>query len=206
VSAPPEPCVFFGERLPAQLNRAFADQEHAVESAQRVLEGMRAVRATIRVVVRGEGGGTFHVNLEAGRSTASPGPACPPFLTLVLDRAHYAPLHAEAGGDVLGFLAGISGIRTPLRLTRARVALLEALRGSLLLELTGEAGFQLLAHFGPDPVPERASAAIRVDAETYRALREGRLEPQDAFLGGRIQVEGDLQLASGLALAMLAPD
>ena len=46
----------------------------------------------------------------------------------------------------------------------------------------------------------------RVERSAYAELRNGQLNPQDAFLTGRIQVEGDLQLAMQLALAAVAPD
>jgi len=45
-----------------------------------------------------------------------------------------------------------------------------------------------------------------VERSAYADLRSGRLNPQDAFLTGQIQVEGDLQLAMQLALAAVSPD
>ena len=83
-----------------------------------------------------------------------------------------------------------------------------AVKGALLFELTGAGGFRLLAHLGGEPPAEDAppATAIRVDAEAYRELRSGALQPQDAFLAGKIQVEGDMQLAMQLALAVLSPD
>ena len=79
----PNPAEYYGERLPSQFNRMLGDQERAVADAQRVLDGMRAVNASIRVDVSGEGGGTFYLNVEAGRMTAGAAPAHDPFLTLI---------------------------------------------------------------------------------------------------------------------------
>jgi hypothetical protein len=67
----PDPQIFFGERFPAQLNRALGEQEQAAATAQRTLDGMRGVDATIRFVVTGAGGGSFFVNLAGGRSSAA---------------------------------------------------------------------------------------------------------------------------------------
>ena len=53
---------------------------------------------------------------------------------------------------------------------------------------------------------DTADTTIRVDAQAYRELREGKLEPQEAFLAGKIAVEGDMQRAMQLALAVLSPD
>ena len=202
----PDPQTFFGERFPAQLNRALSEQEQATATAQRTLGGMRSVDATICFVVTGAGGGTFFVNLAQGRSSASTAAAQPPFLTIAIDRAHYEPLLREAGDNVLGFLGGISGMGAPIKLTQTRVAQIADVGGTLLFELTGEGGFRLLARLGEGSPAEPADTAIRVDTAAYRELRAGKLDPQDAFLAGKITVEGDMQRAMQLALAVLSPD
>ena len=56
------------------------------------------------------------------------------------------------------------------------------------------------------PIPAEPDASITVDDQAYRELRDGRLDPQSAFLDGQIRVEGDMQLAMQLALAAIAPD
>ena len=206
MSQAPDPRTFFGERFPAQLNRALAEQEQTLASAQRALDGMRAVDATIRFVVRGADGGSFYVNVAKGRSQAADTPAQAPFLTIALDRDHYEPLVREAGDNVLGFLGGISGMGAPVRLTRNRVAQIADVGGTLLFELTGAGGFRLLTRLGEGDPVEPADTAIRVDTEAYRELRAGKLEPQEAFLAGKIAIEGDMQKAMQLALAVLAPD
>jgi hypothetical protein len=206
MSAPPEPRTFFAERLPAQMNRTLAEQEDAVTAAARTLAGMRALDATLRFDVRGPDGGTFYVNLAEGRASAGEAPAHPPFLTVVIERAHFEPLWREAGDDVLGFLGGVSGLGAPIKLTRARVEQIASVKGAMRFELVGEGGFRLLAYLGGDPSDAPAQTTIRVDAQAYRELRTGALEPQDAFLAGKIQVEGDMQLAMQLALAVLSPD
>lgn len=205
---PPAPESFFAERFPAQMNRQLAEQQDAAAAAQRTLEGMRAVDATLRFDVRGEGGGTWYVNFAEGRASAGPAPAHRPFLSIALDRADFEPLWREAGDNVLGFLGGVSGMGAPIKLTRGRVEQIAAVKGALLFELTGAGGFRLVAHLGSQPPAqdEPPATAIRVDAEAYRELRSGTLQPQDAFLAGKIQVEGDMQIAMQLALAVLSPD
>jgi hypothetical protein len=212
MSETPDPKTFFRERFPAQLNRSLADQEQAAQMAQRALAGMRSVAATIRFDVRGEGGITVFVNIEGGRSSAGDAPAHPPFLSIAVDRSHYEPLFREAGDNVLGFLGGISGMGAPIKLTRDRVEQIAAVGGTLCFELTGEGGFRLLARLGSATPSESggggddADTTIRVDTQAYRELREGRIEPQEAFLAGKIAIEGDMQRAMQLALAVLSPD
>jgi hypothetical protein len=205
-TTPPAPDAFFRERLPAQMNRTLADQQDAAAAAQRALEGMRGVDATLRFDVLGEGGGTWYVNLAQGRAVAGDAPAHPPFLRIEIDRADFEPLWREAGDNVLGFLGGVSGMGAPIKLTRSRVEQISALDGALRFELTGEGGFALVARLGTHADEAPPKAAIRVDTQAYRDLRVGRTQPQDAFLAGQIQVEGDMQLAMQLALAVLSPD
>jgi SCP-2 sterol transfer family len=202
----PAPRAFFEEQLPAQFEAALREQERAVEAASRVLEGMRAVHATIRAEVRGEGGGTFFLNVAGGRVTPGDRASQPPFLTLVLEQAGFAAFVRSMGGSALGFLGALSGLAQEMRLTQARIDGLAGMQGTLRFELRGAGGFTLLTHFGAgEPTPEPATS-IAVDQGAFEALRAGRLNPQDAFLGGQIQVEGDLQLAMQLALATVAPD
>ena len=50
------------------------------------------------------------------------------------------------------------------------------------------------------------AATIRINAETYARLRAGELDPQDAFLAGQVELEGDEGMAIELALTALSPD
>ena len=63
-----------------------------------------------------------------------------------------------------------------------------------------------LRYIKPDPIPDEPAATISIDADAYRDLRSGELNPQDAFMNGRIKIEGDMQMAMQLALAAISPD
>ena len=200
------PARFYGERIPAQFNRALEHQRSLGEKGRRLYDAMRAVDATIRVDVTGEHGGTFFLNIRAGRMSAEPRAAHAPFLTLIQDRAAFERLAREAGDSALALLGGLAGMAGELALTRARVESLRAVDGLVRFEVTGEVGFGLGTHFGAAPVPAEPKTRIRVDAEAYRDLRSGALDAQLAFMNERIVVEGDMQAAMQLALAAVAPD
>jgi len=201
-----DPRTFYMETLPGQWNRALREQERLVEAEQRTLAGMRAVQASLRIDVQGEGGGCFFLDIVAGRLAAVQQPAHPPFLTLIQERTDFEQLVAEAGDSALGFLGGLSGLAGEMKLTKAKVDQLAGLSGSLCFEVEGEGGFRLRTHFGEGPIPEEPTACIRVDREAYRALQAGEVNPQEAFMAGQIRVEGDMQLAMQIALAAFTPD
>ena len=62
------------------------------------------------------------------------------------------------------------------------------------------------ARFGPSDEEAAARCVLRLAADTFAALRSGELAPQDAFLSGRVEIEGDMQLALQLALAAVSPE
>jgi len=202
----PDPRAFYCERIPAQFNRALEAQAALGEAGRRVFEGMRAVSATIRVDVAGEGGGTFYLNIREGRMSPGERAAHDPFLTLIQDRAAFERIASEAGDSAMALLGGLSGLAREMKLTRARVDALAGLEGLVLFEVTGEGGFSLRTHFGPPPIPDAPVTTIRVDATAYRELRGGTLDPQTAFMNQQIAIEGDMRIAMQLALAAITPD
>jgi len=202
----PTPASFYREQIPAQFNRALDRQQALGDAGRRVYDAMRAVDATIRVDVEGEGGGTIFLNIRAGRMSAGDSAAHSPFLTLIQDRRAFERLSREAGDSALALLGGLSGLAGEMKLTRARIENLCDVNGLVSFEVTGDDGFVLRTHFGSDPVPAEPKTTITVDAQAYRNLRSGALDAQSAFMNQQILVEGDMQTAMQLALAAIAPD
>lgn len=206
------PTLFYTERVPAQFNRVLEEQERRSEQAEaseeerRLLHEMRDVHATLRVVVQGDGGGDFYLNVGEGRMSSDPAPEHPPFLTLVQDLAAFEALERESGDSALGFLGGLAGGNGELKLTRTRVEQLQQLDGTLRFELKGEQSFSLRAHFGQKEIPAEPNATIRIDADAYAQIRSGTLSPPQAFMSGAVELEGDMQLAMQVALALMSPD
>ncbi len=201
-----DPKAFYTEQLPAQWNRALREQARLVETASRVLDGMRAANATLRIEVLGAGGGSFFLNVADGALTPGDSASHTPFLTLVQESADFERLVAEAGDSALGFLGGLSGLAGEMKLTKERIDALAAAPGTFRFSLVGEGGFDLVAHFGAGEPEAEPSTTITVEMAAYQQLKSGELNPPDAFLGGQIQVDGDMQAAMQLALTMMAPD
>ncbi|MBW2274679.1 MAG: SCP2 sterol-binding domain-containing protein [Deltaproteobacteria bacterium] len=208
----PDPKRFYGERVPAQFNRTLEAQRRQSEEAGEgsdaasVLHAMTAVNASILVVIREQGEERYALDVERGVMSPAAAPGREPFMTLVHDLESFRVLERESGDSILAFLGAIAGLGDEMRLTTRRVENLCAIAGTIRFERSGEDAFSLLAHFGFTPLAESPAATISLDAATYGELERGELEPQDAFLSGRVEVGGDLQVAIQLALAALAPD
>lgn len=203
MSDAPEPRAFYSETLPEQWNRALREQERRVEAEQRLLEGMRGVNATLCVQVEGE---TFHLNVEKGSLSTGDEARHSPVLSLVQERRDFERLMRDAGDSPLGFLGVLSGLAGEMKLTASRMEGLRRLSGAIRFEVTGDDGFRLLTRFGDAEAGCEPDTTIRIAPEVYADLQAGRLDPQNAFMTGRIEVEGDMQLAMQLALAVMAPE
>jgi len=196
------PGAFYTERLPAQFNRIF-EEAQARGAEDRILRGLAAVDATLAVEV--EGAGKWFLNIDSGVMTPGDAPAHAPFLTLRHDLDAFAALERESGDSALGFLGGMAGLGGEMLLTKQRIDNLRMVRGTVRFELTGEAGFTLITHFGEGPVQDEAACSLCVDADVYAQLRNQEIDAQEAFMSGRIGIEGDMTMAMQLALALLSP-
>lgn len=201
---------FYTEIVPQQFNQTLAGQREAARAdpaAARVLDEMQAVRTAIVVQVDADGALERHVfDIERGEMRHVETPTRAPFLILGHVLREFPYLRRECGDSLLGFLGGLAGLGDAMRLTAQRVRSLRALHGSLVFERSGAQGFTLFAHFGVDAPEPEPRAILRLEEAVYARLRSGELDPQDAFLTGEVEVEGDVEMAIGLALAALSPD
>ena len=204
--AEPDPHDFYERILPGDFNRMLDEQAALGEAGRPVFESMRAVNGTICVEITGTDGARFALEIEGGRMSASDAPRHPPFLTLIQDRAAFAVLAGESRGSLAALLGALAGLGGDMRLTRKRMVDLEAVDGLIRFEVTGEGGFAILTHFGTGPRPLEPEASIRLDAAAYADLRSGALDPQSAFLTGRIDVIGKMEKVMQLAFSAVAPD
>jgi len=202
--------VFYRERVPEQFNRTLESQRAAARddpAAARLLEEMEAVRTAI--IVQVDSGDALHrhaYEIDRGEMRCVDAPTGAPFLILGHTLEDFPSIRRECGDSLLGFLGGLAGLGDEMRLTSQRVRSLRELDGCLVFERVGPGGFALVASFGIETSEPEPRATIRLDEAVYGRLRAGELDPQDAFLDGQIEIDGDMEMAVGLALAALSPD
>jgi hypothetical protein len=201
-----DPRTYYTETIPAAFNRTLERQSNGSAETLRVYEDMLAVNATIHVEVCSEPAQHYFLNIAAGRMSAGNSASHTPFLTVVLDRESVEQVARETGDSITALLGAVAGLGADMKLTGKRVRDLAEVEGLIRFEVAGDAGFSVLTGFGVEPPRPKPDATIRMDFASYRALREGRLDPQAAFLEDAIHTEGDMQKVMQLAMAAVAPD
>jgi len=200
------PRRFYAERVPEQFNRALEATRNAEGEDGRVYRGMLAVDGTIEARVAGADGSPFRLNIAAGRMSVGSSNTHEPFVVLVHDIAACEAIERESGDSALGFLGGMAGLKQEIRFTKMRVDNLRLVNGTVRFSLTGPQGFTMLSHFGGGEPAAQPDCTLSVDGEIYALLRAGEIDPQEAFMSGKVEIEGDMQMAMQLALAVMSPD
>ena len=204
---------FYTRRVPEHWNLSLESQSESAKrgeaEGQRLLEEMTQVQATIDIVIESaadQDSTRYHLNIESGRMAVGESADQTPFLTLSHDLESFGVLERESGESILGFLGALAGQKEDLKLTPGRIRNLNGIDGILSFQLTGDQPMALKAQFGDAKTMEEPRCTVRLSRETYQELKTGALAPQDVFLNGLVEIEGDMQMAMQVALAAVAPD
>ncbi len=183
------PESFFGELVPRAWNERF-QREQAGSGASFGLE--------IRVR---EPECEFHLAVKDGEMRAVGEALANPLITLFLSGADLEQMVQTLGPDPLALLTGLG--RSDFSLTPPRIAALQELQGSIRLVISGERpwGFQL-CYGGASP--GETGTTLSLSQESFDEIRAGETDLQASFFSGKLSLEGDMDLAMRMALALLA--
>lgn len=176
---------FFEKTLPTRFE----------EVKDRLTEEQKKVRIAMGFRLLGEGGGEYTIRLEGGRLIVEP--FVPPTgvdLRVTQPWDHFlATIRGEGG---LGDPAFQIYNRDPARLSPLLAQRIQAIRGTIRFGvLVGEEeNWWLLAQFG-DNAPEEPQTRVTIAETDARLIRSGALNPQQAFMAGKIRIVGDMNLA-----------
>ena len=191
-TSPISPSEFFQRFLP----KAFS------ESA--LPEEVRAVEVSFGVRLEGQGGGEWLVHLRDGSARVEPTSRTTAAFTVVQSVADWRGALWEGRGGAIGRQAA-AVFRPGSRPARAgdlgppppaALAQMQSLSGLVLVCVIDGAGgdWALGLQLGPGEIPAEPTTTVSIRAEDADALERGELNPLEAFMGGRIQVAGDLTL------------
>ncbi len=205
---PPEPVTpreFIEDVVPS----LFAEAELGPEE--------RALDLKLGIVLHGETGGEWTLHFVEGELGISEGREVDCALTLVQSVTDWRAALWEGRPGLVSDLArrvaehGSDGLAPPgVEATPKNPGALEGLRdlhGMIegVIASAGADDWRLGILIGPGPVPEAPQATIRIGAEQAEAIRQGKLHPLEALIGGQLRLEGDLGLILQLqAIAMTA--
>jgi hypothetical protein len=169
-------------------------------------------------VLEGEGGGEWVVRIAEGRVSVTRGPRDrTPVSYMQRVEDWRAALYDGAGGAVG---EGASRFFRPSALraapsnpaqqlaaapTPAAIAELAKLEGVVRMEVTGGATGDWAVAFklGPGAIPSEPTATLRLTADDAAAIARGELDPMQAFLGGQVEVLGDMTIVLQMQAAQM---
>ncbi|MGE4091121.1 MAG: SCP2 sterol-binding domain-containing protein [Candidatus Binatia bacterium] len=196
------PEAFFTDKVAPQFRRRIDDLQRQIISLQQQIQERMSAQGTVRIVVEGDGGGIWHLNVSNGEMTVAAEPTFPPVMTVYQSRAYFdwaASMAADSG------LFGPSG-RNQNELTKSRIERLQRIKGLLQFTITNlpdgsEQYFYI--QLGDGERPATAQTVLTMKAEDMQKMARGEINPQMAFIGGIIKVTGDMALAMQFGAAMM---
>jgi hypothetical protein len=191
--SPMDPERFFEEFLP----KAFAEADLPHE--------LRSLGVSFGVRLEGAGGGEWLVHLRDGSVRVERSPCATAAFTVVQSVADWRGALWEGRGGAIGRQAaaafrpgsGAAARAGELGVPSAEaLAQMQALSGLVRLHVTGGEGgdWSVGLKLGPGEIPADATTSVSMRAEDLDAMERGELSPIEAFMGGRIQVAGDVAL------------
>ena len=206
----PSPSISPSEYLEQWLPRAFAEVG--------LPPGSDGLDVALGLVLEGEGGGEWVVRIANGAVRVTRGPRAETPVTYVQRVADWHGAIFDGAGGAIG--EGASRFFRPhaLRIvpdgaaqqiaaapTPAALAELAKLEGVVRMEVTGGASGDWAVAFklGPGAIPSEPTATLRMHADDAAALARGELDPKQAFLGGKVEVLGDMTIVLQMQAAQM---
>jgi hypothetical protein len=200
------------ELLERWLPKAFAEAD--------VPEEMRSSDLRLGVCLTGKGGGEWVFSVERGELSVEPISRADTAFTFVQSVADWKGALWEGRGGAVGKATaglfrpgegtfggaggagGMAGVPPPSALEQMR-----KLDGLVRVVVQGGEGGDWSVGFklGPGEIPAQPTATLAVSEADIAAMQSGELNPLEAFMAGRIRVEGDMTLVMQMqAISMQA--
>jgi hypothetical protein len=104
----------------------------------------------------------------------------------------------------MALLGGVGGDPN-FALTPARVGALREIEGTMRIVVTGAQPWGVILHFGAPPIPTVTTTVSIADAE-FAQLLSGALDLQGAFMTGKLQLGGNVEVPMKMAMAIMSPE
>ena len=197
------PETFFQEKIAPQYRRRLEELQRQLITVQQQIQERQTAQGTVRIVVEGEDGGTWYLNVKNGEMIVGAEAALPPVMSVYQSRAYFdwAASMATASG-----VFGPSANNTQGDLTKSRIERLQRLSGMIqftFTDLPDNSEQSFCIHLGSGERPAAAQTVLTMKAEDAQKMARGELNPQVAFMNGTIKITGDMALAMQFGAAMM---
>ena len=193
---------YFEKRVPLAWNERLAAQAALGAAGAERLAKMRATELALEVEVGASG--RFHLLVERGEMRSAARAHADPIVTLGLSEADCVRLEASVGPSPMALLGGVGGDPN-FALTPARVSALREIEGTMRIEVSGAQPWGVVLHFGAPPIPTITTTVSIADAE-FAQLLSGALDLQGAFMTGKLQLGGNVEVPMKMAMAIMSPE
>ncbi len=173
--APPQPQItpesFFQESVVPRFKQRVDDLRRRIIALEQEVQDHLDAQATVKVVVEGEGGGVWYLNIKDGEMTLGTTPAFPLLMTTYQSYADWQVVATSGEAMLAPGQGGGQG-----ELTKSRIERLKMLKGVVRFTFThfpdgSERGFDL--QFGEDERPATPQTVMSVKIEDARKMSRG---------------------------------
>lgn len=196
------PKAYFSEWLPSQFTD-FKDM---------IAEVGGDIDASVSVRVTGDAGGEWAIKLANGNVEVSDGLKDDSLVTVTISDKNMIEAVSgsrpemptdlsqvqEGGIPMIGGSNPIDAIAN----MKDKMDAIKNINGSVQFKIDDANPFAVTVKFA-GPMTEEPSATLIVNSDTAKELTTGELNPQAAFMAGRLQIQGDMGLLMQLAQFMM---
>jgi len=194
---------------PAEFMESFLPQ---VFAELRIPAVLAEIDESLGVRLHGDEGGSWRIRLQGGDLSVEAGEFESVALTLLQSHEDWrGALWSGHGGPFGRYVAKLFthraseildkiGERAPNPLDARALGPLREVEGRVAIVVKGgeQGDWRIDLKLGTGETPDAPNTTISITAEDAEALSSGELKPLEAFMAGRIQVEGDVGFAMQL--------
>ena len=175
---------FFTKYVPENLGKAIAETSP---------QGMDGTEVSIQFNITGEGGAKYCVKvIDAKRIEVVEGGVPNPMMEIensVADWRESVSPSSELGGVLLEQMLDPSRFQV----TKKNFDVMKAAKGKMEMQIVrpGKEPFRNIIRFNKGEAP---AAVITMQQDDFKAIAGGKVDPQVAFMSGKIKVKGDISL------------
>ncbi len=196
------PKTYFSEWLPSQIDN-FQDM---------IAEMGSDVDATVSIRVTGDTGGDWSIKLANGEAKVSDGLQDDAIVTITISETNMVEALTGSRPEMPADISDIQSAGLPMMggsnpvdaiaSMKDKMDAVKNINGSIQLKIDDEKPFAATIKFA-GPVTEEPTATMIINSDTAKELASGELNPQAAFMAGKLQIQGDMGLLMQLAQFMM---